>query len=159
MTASKTDSGGDFLAKKSDLLKSRGDIPQLVEILIVEDETQDAERLNATLHLLFGYDVQIRKAATLNSAMDAVIERTPEIVFLDDVLRPSDNATQSIPFLRRAGFEGPIVVISGQVTRQRRKLLMDAGAAEVIHKDQVDSVRITEALTKVYSNTQKDGDA
>lgn len=142
----KNPTGGNFLARKSDLTKLRKDLSGLQDFLIVEDESFDADRLSATLHVMFGYGIEVRRAKTLGSALDAVIERKPGIVFLDDYLKPNDNATQTIPFLRRCGYEGPIIVVSGAVDRQRRSILMKAGAVDVIHKDDLDSVRIAEAL-------------
>lgn len=142
----KNPTGGNFLARKSDLTKLRQDLSDLNDFLVVEDENFDADRLRATLHIMFGYGIEVRRAKTLGSALDAVIERKPDIVFLDDYLKPNDNATQTIPFLRRCGYDGPIVVVSGAVDRQRRSLLNKAGAVDVIHKDDLDSVRIAEAL-------------
>lgn len=153
--AGKPKSGGDYLTKRSGLAKSRSGLPQLADILIVEDETFDADRLKATLHLMFGYEVEICRAATLGRALDEVISRRPEIIFLDDVLKPSDNAAQTLPFLRRAGYDGPVVVVSGQATRKRKSVLIEAGAADVIHKDEVDSVRVAEALLRVFSKHDK----
>ena len=153
MASSSTGSGGDFLAKKSELMRAREGIPDLKDVLVVEDESMDADRMFATLRVMFGYDLEIRRANTLASAVDMVMARKPEIVFLDDILKPSDDASQTIPFLRRAGFEGPIVVISGQVTRTRRTTLIAAGATEVIHKDDVDSVRLTETLQRIFNKS------
>lgn len=150
MTASSTKTGGDFLDKRSDATKRRAHLPRLTNVLVVDDETFDADRLKATLHLMFGYDVEIRRAATLGRALDEVIARMPELIFLDDVLKPNDNASQTLPFLRRAGYQGPVIVVSGQVTRNRRTVLLEAGAADVIHKDDVDSVRLAEALQRVF---------
>lgn len=147
----KNPAGGNFLTRKSDATKTRKDLPELTEFLIVEDENFDADRLRATLHIMFGYNIQVRRAKTLGSALDAVIEKKPEMIFLDDYLKPNDNATQTIPFLRRCGYEGPIVVVSGAVDRQRRNILTKAGALDVIHKDDLDSVRITEALATVHN--------
>ena len=150
MNSSTSSSGGDFLAKRSGVTKSKHNLPKLNNILIVEDEATDADRLKATLHLMFGYDIQIQHAATLSIATDLILENTPQLVFLDDILKPSDTASHSIPLIRRAGFDGPIVVISGQVTRTRRNELYDIGATEVLHKDDVDSVHVAECLTRVY---------
>lgn len=143
--------GGNILTKKADITKSRMGQPRLTDVLIVEDENFDADRLGATLHILFGYGIQVRRAKTLGSALDAVIERHPEVVFLDDYLKPNDNATHTIPFLRRCGYEGPIVVVSGAIDRQRRTILMKAGAIDVIHKDDLDTVRVAEALARVHA--------
>ena len=147
----KSPTGGNFLAKKSDMTKSRKGLPDISDFLIVEDENFDADRLRATLHIMFGYAIQVRRAKTLGSALDAVIERRPALIFLDDYLKPSDNATQTIPFLRRCGYEGPIVIISGAVDRHRRTILIKAGAVDVIHKDDLDSVRVAAALERVHA--------
>jgi response regulator of citrate/malate metabolism len=140
--------GGTFLARKSDAAKSQQGGRRFVDVLIVEDENFDADRLRATLHIMFGYAIEVRRARTLGSALDCVIERKPELIFLDDYLKPSDNATHTIPFLRRCGYAGPIIVVSGQVDRLRRAMLVKAGAVDVIHKDDLDSVRISEALAR-----------
>jgi response regulator of citrate/malate metabolism len=140
--------GGTFLARKSDVTKSQQGQARPDDILIVEDENFDADRLRATLHIMFGYGIEVRRARTLGSALDCVIERHPQLIFLDDYLKPSDNATQTIPFLRHCGYAGPIIVVSGQVDRLRRAMLVKAGAIDVIHKDDLDSVRIAEALAR-----------
>ena len=147
-----TSNGGDFLARKSDLTKSRHARLVFSDFLIVEDENFDADRLRATLHIMFGYGIKVRRAKTLGSALDCVIERKPEVTFLDDILKPTDNASQTIPFLRRCGYDGPIIVVSGQVTRQRHAEMSAAGAIDVIHKDDLDSVRIAEALERVQAS-------
>lgn len=146
-------SGGDFLDKKSSLTKSLSDMPKLTEVLVVDDEAMDIKRLRATLHLMFGYDINVREATTLSGAIDEVMKQPPQLILLDDDLKLSaDRACDSIPYLRRIGYEGPIVVVSGIATRNRRKDLMDAGAAEVLHKDDVDSVRINEILPRIISS-------
>lgn len=144
--------GGDFLARKSDVTKLRKAIPALHDVLVVDDEAPDADRIKATLRIMFGYDIDVRHAATLGSAVDAVLTKRPELIFLDDILKPSDRATDTIPFLRRAGYDAPIIVISGQVTKKRRLELIDAGATDVIHKDDLDSVRLGEALLRVFGH-------
>lgn len=141
--------GGTFLARKSDVTKVSHGSGRPTEFLIVEDENFDADRLSATLHIMFGYAINVRRARTMGAALDCVIERLPEVVFLDDYLKPSDNATHTIPFLRHCGYSGPIVVVSGQLDRIRRALLMKAGAIDVIHKDDLDSVRVAEALARI----------
>jgi len=122
------------------------------DVLVVDDEAPDADRLRATLRVMFGYDVEVRHAATLGTAVDCVLKSQPQLIFLDDILKPSDRATDTIPFLRRAGYEGPIIVISGQVTKKRHVELLAAGATDVIHKDDLDSVRLGEALLRVFGS-------
>lgn len=147
MADSPPTSGADHLDKKSSLNKSRDGMPKLQDVLVVDDESMDIKRLRATLHLMFGYEIEVRDAATLSGAIGEVMKRPPQLIVLDDDLKlSSDRTCESIPYLRRIGYEGPIVVVSGIATRSRRKDLMEAGAAEVLHKDDVDSVRINEVL-------------
>lgn len=145
--------GGDHLARKSQLVQARARLGTFRDILIIEDETPDAERLTATLRVIFGYEPQIRWASTLGDAVDRIIEQRPCLVFLDDILKPSATASQAIPLLRNAGYAGPIFIISGQVTHSRRSSLLADGVSDVIHKDDVDSVRVAEALDRMSVST------
>ena len=147
--------GGKHLAKKSSLAKARSDLPRYNDILIVEDDALDAGRLHGTLRSIFGYDVNVRRAATLGGALDSVIEKKPDIIFLDDHLKPKDNASETIPFLRRCNYEGPIVIISGMLNQRRAAELVQAGAIVAIHKDSLDSSAIEEAILKVHAQHQK----
>ena len=150
--------GSRFLAHKSELTKARlRHQITFKDILIVEDETMDADRMRATLRAMFGYDVEVRRATTLGRALDCVIERKPDLIFLDDHLPPKDNATLTIPFLRRCNYDGPIIIISGLLTPRRAAELTRAGAAAAMHKDKVDSGTIEEALAKVVEAIKAKG--
>jgi hypothetical protein len=46
--------GGDHLAKKSELVRARARLGLFKDVLIVEDENLDAERLSATIDRLAG---------------------------------------------------------------------------------------------------------
>ncbi len=85
---------------------------------------------------------------SLGDAIDSIADRQPSLTFLDDILKPSADAFMSIPELRRAGYVGPIIVVSGAVTQSRRTRLIAGGASDVIHKDDLDSVRLAEAVDR-----------
>ena len=93
--------------------------------------------------------------ARSRDALDSLAEKPPSLTFLDDILKPSADAFLSIPELRRAGYDGPIIVVSGAVTQSRRTRLMAGGATDVIHKDDVDSVRVAEAVDRARSDQPK----
>lgn len=151
MASKPSGSGGDFLEKKSGVVRARASLRALKDVVVVDDENLDTDRMFATLRVMFGYDVGVRRAATVEAALGLVMAHKPDIVFLDDILKPSDDAAQTIPYLRRTGYDGPIIVVSGQVTRTRRTVLLAAGATDVIHKDDVDSVRLAEALQRIFA--------
>lgn len=155
MTQVSSGSGGDFLTKKSEVVKVRQQLPKLQRVLIIDDEAFDTDRLAATLRVIFGYDLEIDRAATLSQSLEIVMKASPDLIFLDDILKPSDTAAESIPLIRRANYTGPIVVVSGQVTHKRSFQLKDCGAVDVIHKDDVDSVRLGEALIRVFGGAAK----
>ncbi len=148
--------GGATLARKSELAIARHLKPAFKDVLIVEDNDKEADRLKGTLNTIFNYKSEVRRARTLGAALDCVIARRPDLIFLDDLLKPNDDATQTIPFLRRCGYEGPIVIVSSVLTRPRRALLVNAGAIECIHKDELDGTSVEEALASVYKKMQAD---
>jgi CheY-like chemotaxis protein len=141
------------LARRSELAGARAKRAHFRDILLIDDEGIDAERLTATLRVVFGYETAIRWASTLAEGVDRVGEKRPCLVFLNDMLQPSADALRAIPLLRSAGFAGPIIVVSGQVTHWRRSGLLAEGASDVIHKDDIDSVRVAEALDRLSIET------
>ncbi|MEM9028939.1 MAG: response regulator [Pseudomonadota bacterium] len=151
MSEIKQGSGSHILADRHARTLGKDSLPRIQDILIVEDNNIDSERLRATIHLLLGRAIEIRVANTVNSAIDHVLNKKPDIVLLDDYLKPADSANETIPFLRRAGFSGHIIVISGELDRQRRQRLFAVGASAALHKDDVDSSHVAEALIKVYA--------
>lgn len=147
-------SGGAHLTRKSELAIARQSKPAFHDILIVEDNEKEANRLQSTLNTIFNYKSEVRIAKTLGLALDAVIARKPDIIFLDDLLKPNDDASQTIPFLRRCHYEGPIVVVSSVLTRPRKAQLINAGAIACVHKDDLDGSSIEETLATVYKKLQ-----
>lgn len=138
------------MARRSEATHAKAGLPDLKNVLIVEDEGVDARRMTAVLRIVLGRDVELRLAPSLDRAIDEVIQLNPDVVFLDDYLKPNDSALQTIPLVRRAGYDGPIIVVSGEVDRPRRIELRKAGAIEIIHKDDVDSVNVSEALIRAF---------
>ena len=149
MSDPKSSVGSDILAERHRIAVEAKLRETLKDILVVEDSPIDGDRLRATLHLVLGRDGEVRRAETLASAIDCVLERVPDLVFLDDYLKPSDSATDTIPYIRRAGYEGHIVVVSGEVDRHRRAKLVELGAPAAIHKDEVDSAVIQDVLGRL----------
>jgi CheY-like chemotaxis protein len=120
----------------------------LKDFLIIDDNRNDVGHLRAVLHMVLGYDVDIRDAATTGAALDAVQQRSPQLVFTDH-LSPTDTAFSTILKLRGIGYDGPIVVVTGHGDPIKRHQLLDAGAVEVVIKDDLDSSAIAATLAKV----------
>jgi DNA-binding NarL/FixJ family response regulator len=139
--------GPKHLARKNYLAAAQDKLSALRNILLVDTGHLEAERLTATLRVLFGYKAQIRTTSSLADAVDRIETEHPSVVFLDDVAQPPDaGADEAIAMLRKAGCSGPIVVVSETATPARRARLLNCGASEVIHRDDIDSVSLAEAL-------------
>jgi CheY-like chemotaxis protein len=151
MSAGSKGTGAGYLAHKSELAKSRKDLPAYKDILIVEDEALASDRLVATLRGLLGQDLEVRRARTVNTAIDMMLQKLPDLIMLDDYVGPHDTALDSLPLIRHTKFAGPVIVVSGRMSRHRRAELLSKGADETINKDDLDSGTISEALLRLIS--------
>ena len=145
MLAVSSDEPVDFLRQKSGVHKSRIASARVEDILIIEDSQFDGKTMAALLRSAFGRDTVVRHASSLMRAKNMLLERMPDLVILDDIMPPKDRADTSLPYLRQSGVEAPIVVVSGEMTRLRRLTLLQAGANEVLHKDDLNVMRLVEA--------------
>lgn len=149
MSLIKQGEGSHILAERHRVLVESKVCESIQDVLIVEDLDRDGKRMRAILNMILGPDVVYRRAETLNSAVDCVLERVPDIVFLDDYLQPGDSATETVPYLRRAGYKGHIIVVSGEIDRIRRTELLSIGATDTIHKDDVDASVVKDVLSRL----------
>ena len=115
--------GAEYLVEKSDLARLGKEMPKFRDIVVFEDERLDSDRLLATLRTIYGYEVEVRRARTLTGGIDLLLAKLPDLVMLDDYMGPTDRADDALPLIRRAGFTGPIVVVSGELNRNRRTAL------------------------------------
>ncbi len=138
--------GVRYLAKRHRLTSSRGRFGKFRDVLVIEDNIIAANRLAATMRVLLGYDLEVRLARTLNDSLVLLAEKAPDVVIVGDKPTLSIDALQVIPQLKESGYGGPIVVVGGQMTPPRKAKLLTLGASDALHKDDVDSVRLAEAL-------------
>lgn len=142
------------LMQRSRIAQLMKSIPQYRNIVIIEDDARDSDRLASTLRSIFGYEIHLRQCPTLGTALDALIEEEPDLVFLNDRLGPVDKAEKSVPFLRAARCVATIIVVSSCFSRRRRAEVLKLGVAEVIDKDELDGLTICEALVKAHVEKQ-----
>ena len=145
-----THSAVRVLQARSRIALAMKHVPRFKNILIIEDEPRDSDRLASTLRTIFGYDIEIRQCRTLGTALDAVVTNQPDLIFLDDRLGSIDKAEKSVPFLRTARCAAMIIVVSGQVDRRRRADMLLLGVGGVIDKDELDSTSICNTLIEAH---------
>jgi DNA-binding NarL/FixJ family response regulator len=105
----------------------------------------DAEHLTATLRVLLGYNTAIR-TSSLAAVLGSVAEQPPTHVFIANTDGPSMDAARATGKLRRAGYDGPVIVLCTHSSPASRARLISGGASDVIHKDDLCSARIAEAF-------------
>lgn len=118
--------GGVWLANSSD----RPGVNKLMQILLVEDDPQIAERVASDLGRN-GYHVI--DVATAEAAHDALIAHPIEAVVLDRLLGNGDAIT-AIADWRRAGLKTPVLVVSSLSGVHDRIAGLAAGADDYLVK-------------------------
>jgi DNA-binding NarL/FixJ family response regulator len=152
MTASQP-RGAEYLETRSKLAKALSDTVPFRRIQIVDDTQFDADVLAGRLRKVLGRDVVLESARNLNMLHKQWAEQKPDLVFLDDRLGQTGSATVHLPSLRRMGFMGSIVVVSGLMLRDRRAELMRLGAFEALHKDDLDTERLIRLLLQLINSS------
>ena len=132
-------------------------LAKVTSILIVDDSIRDSEILSSSLRLVVGHDVKITLVQHLRALSRALSEGTPDVVFLDDRLGHVTTAEASLSLIRAAGYHHPVIIMSGLLTRTRQIELMRLGAADVVHKDDRNTARLSEAILKVLEKPDPSG--
>jgi CheY-like chemotaxis protein len=140
--------GRDYLEQRSRVMKRVKSLANPPELLLVDDEPADAAALSTALKMIFGARLPLQVVSTVEQMRKSIASRKPDVVLLDDRLKPKVTADISLPLLRKDGFNGPVIVIAGLLSPQRHAELVRLGACEVIHKDDLDSTRVAEAVLR-----------
>jgi two-component system, OmpR family, response regulator len=118
--------GGDWPADRS----GRPGVNRLMQILLVEDDRQIAERVASDLGRN-GY--QVIDVSTAEAAHDALVANAIEAVVLDRLLG-DDDAITMIADWRRAGLKTPVLVVSSLSGVADRIAGLAAGADDYLTK-------------------------
>jgi DNA-binding NtrC family response regulator len=145
--------GRDFLEQRSALGKRFQSVTAPLDVLVVEDRESDLKLILSSLRLVLGVSSALRSATSRGAMLEAVKQKAPNLIFLDDLLL-ADRAEVTMPALKAAGYHGSVVIISGLVTRTRLVELSRLGAIDVIHKDDLNSSRLKEAVLKSCSDAE-----
>jgi hypothetical protein len=141
--------GKDYLEKRSRLTKLLSERPPFQRIQLIDDSQFDADVLAGGLRKVLGRDIAIDISKSITALHRQWAVARPNLIFLDDRLGHTGSATNSLPSIRRMGYTGIIVVVSGLMTRERRAELMRLTATEALHKDDLDSMRLIELLLQL----------
>jgi DNA-binding NtrC family response regulator len=139
---------GDHIASKHEAFRSELVQSLVKDLLIVGATTGQARLLNSLLRAILGRTVEAKTAAGLDDAILSLDATHPNLILLrgdaSERMTPADAITR----LRTAGFKAPIIVICDRLSARDAIDLRRAGALDVIEVDDLNSVRLFEALLK-----------
>ena len=144
-------SGAKVLAHLSELARQRARLPRISSILIMSQERAGGELIRSTLRAVVGYDTSISVVLTHAEASQHVKLRPPQIAFhLGGTLidRPSSIASH-FQALRKAGIICPVAIIRNVMTPKIKCQILDLGAIDVFHRDEICGLRLRECLLKL----------
>jgi CheY-like chemotaxis protein len=87
----------------------------MTQLLLIDDDPVEHHLLSAMLKRASRTDIGVTGAQTLDDAIRQIARHEPSAILLDHRLPPHDDYRHSIRELRKAGFDGPVVVISAAV--------------------------------------------
>ena len=140
--------GAPHLARRGAMIAQARTLLADRRVLIADDTAADCKYLMTTIRIIVGSDNDLVTAPSLRKAVDALQEKPVDLIFIDDRISGTEKFETSMPLLRKAGYDGPVVVVSGFLSPERRRLLFELGAVDAIHKDDIEALRISEAIVR-----------
>jgi DNA-binding NtrC family response regulator len=139
---------GDHLASKHVAFRSDRLQALAQDILIVESRQGDGAVLSSLLRVLLGRHVETRLTLGGNSLLLALAESSPNLVIWRDTLEGTAPAQDGVGQLRAGGYHGPVIVVIDALSASAAVGLRQAGVLDVIVKDDLDSVRLSQSLQR-----------
>lgn len=140
--------GRDHLEERSRLRLRISALKPVQSVLIIDDVAFDSEVLASSLRIVFGHGAKITQVRNLQSIRKVIGEAKPDLIFLDDRLGHAVSAETSLEAIRQSGYARPIIIMSGLLTRARQIELGRLGAADIVHKDDCNTTRLSESVLK-----------
>lgn len=141
--------GQSYLERRSELARRLSERPGFKSITIIDDVQFDADVLSGTLRRVLGREIDITTSRSIMALHKLWEAGMPDLVFMDDRIGHIGTAATHVPVLRKMGYLGPIVVVSGLMTRERRAQIIQLGAVDMLHKDDLDTLTVMELLLRL----------
>jgi DNA-binding response OmpR family regulator len=143
-------SGADVLAHLSELARQRAELPRVSCLLVMSYDRAEGDLIQSALRAVVGYETRILVVAALGEAVQYSKLYPPQASFcLDNAPAKKVDCEQSLRGLREAGITCPVAIIRGTVTTQIRCKLLDAGASDVLTRDEICGIRLRESLLRL----------
>ena len=128
---------------------------QVVHVLLLEDEPEDANYIRETLEPPIGVQFRIHHVRLLSDALDFVGQNEIDVALVDLNL-PDSTGNRTVAELRRGGFQAPIVVLTSLQLDSLPSLIDTNSASELIHKWELDGHAVSRSLMYVVERFRRE---
>lgn len=127
-----------------------------VKILLVDDDPDEYRLIKRLVNQIEGIIVKLEYVDGIVSALNHLESNTMDIVLLDNRLVPNNDFRETAPQLRKAGYVGPIGVISSDLNGSYFQEFPEYGVDFRIGKDEIDAAAITFIITEYTQSKPPD---
>ncbi|MDP9590512.1 hypothetical protein GR158_03340 [Shinella sp. AETb1-6] len=122
-----------------------------VNILLVDDDPAENVILSALMRKVTSYVITLHYVETVDGALDFIRSSgvALDMILMDNRLQPQADFRETVPELRRAGYIGPVGVISSSISDAYFQKIEDYGVDFRIDKAELDPTAI-EFLLREY---------
>lgn len=124
-----------------------------VRILLIDDDPDEFRLLKRTLNEVKGPLIELAYVGDIASAVSHLKANSIDIVLLDNRLLPNNDFRETAPQLRKAGYVGPIGIISSDISDSYFQKFPEFGADFRISKDEIDRAAISFIISE-YTRDQ-----
>lgn len=122
-------------------------------VLLVDDDPAENVILSALMRKVASYAITLHYVETVDGALDFIrlSDVQLDMVLMDNRLQPQADFRETVPELRRAGYIGPVGVISSSINDAYFQKIDDYGVDFRIDKAELDPTAIEFILQEYVS--------
>lgn len=115
-----------------------------VHILLVDDDPTENVILTALMRKVTSYAITLHYVETVDGALDFIrsSDVALDMILMDNRLQPQADFRETVPELRRAGYIGPVGVISSSISDAYFQKIDDYGVDFRIDKAELDPTAV-----------------
>jgi DNA-binding response OmpR family regulator len=113
-----------------------------INILLVDDNPDEYLVLKLTMKKITSPSIRLDYVEDIASAVECIKANHFDIILLDNRLLPNNDFRETAPQVRRAGYSGPIGIVSSDISGSYFSEFRDFGVDFRIGKDEIDRAAI-----------------
>lgn len=124
----------------------------LTSILLIDDDPIEYTIWKRKLESFERPELRLEHVADIEAAIHRVTEGGVDLIFLDNRLSPAQDFRDTAPKLRKAGYTGPIGIISSDISGAYFREFREFGVDFRVGKDEIDANMIAFIIAEYTRN-------